>query len=174
MGTFPIDLSRPGERLARGGMGADEAPEIDDHRANVGHLPGGHPDDVPVALRFQHRVKQVHVLLRERLCRGGVGALPREDGDVGDVDGGDRVEGEALAQVVGAVRSPVLIAWMSGLGAIGNRQTAALIGVAPVARDSGTLKGGRHMAAMAPRTFNPGMKETYERLVERGNPARSP
>ena len=86
------------------------------------------------------------------------------------MDGGDRVEGEALAQVVGPVRSPVLIAWMSGPGAIGNRQAAALTGVAPVARDSGTLKGGRHMAAMAARTFNPGMKETYERLVERGKP----
>ncbi|MXX88914.1 MAG: hypothetical protein F4Y68_06660 [Boseongicola sp. SB0665_bin_10] len=149
MGTFPIDLSRPGERLARGGTGADDAPEIDDHHANVGHLPGGHPDDVPVALRFRHRVKQVRVLLRKRLCRGGVRALPREDGDVGDVDGGDRVEGGALAQVVGAVQSPVLIG---------------------VARDSGTLKGGRHMAAMAARTSNPDMKETYERLVERGEP----
>ncbi|MDE2914917.1 MAG: hypothetical protein OXL68_18595 [Paracoccaceae bacterium] len=68
--------------LARGGMGADEAPEIDDHRANVGHLPGGHPDDVPVTLRFQHRVKQVHVLLRERLGRGRFRSPPREDGQV--------------------------------------------------------------------------------------------
>ena len=89
-------------------MGADETPEIDHDRANVGHLPGGHPDDIPVALRFQHRVKQVHVLFREHFGCRGFRALPREDGDVGDVDGGDRVEGEALAQVVGAVQPAVL------------------------------------------------------------------
>ncbi len=34
---------------------------------------------------------------------------------------------------------------MKGAGAIGSRQAAALIGVAPFARDSGTLKGGRHI-----------------------------
>ncbi|MCY4310379.1 MAG: transposase [Rhodospirillaceae bacterium] len=62
-------------------------------------------------------------------------------------------------------------------GAIGNRQTAALVGVAPFARDSGTLKGGRHtgggrrrprdvlsMAAMAACMYNPEMKEFYGRL----------
>ena len=62
-----------------------------------------------------------------------------------------------------------------------NRQAAALIGVAPFARGSGTLRGGRHvsggrrrprdvpcMAAMAARTFNPEMKALYVRLRERG------
>ena len=82
-------------------MGANEAPEVDDDRPDVGHLPGGHPHDIPVPLRFQHRVEQVDVLLRKHLCRGGLGLFPREDGEVGDMDGGDRVESEALAQVVG-------------------------------------------------------------------------
>ena len=84
---------------------------------------------------------------------------------------------------IGPVTAAALIAWMSELGAIGNRQAAALIGVAPFARDSGTLKGGRHvtggrrrprdvlyMAAMAACMFNPEMGEFYGRLVERGKP----
>ena len=82
---------------------------------------------------------------------------------------------------IGPVRATALIAWMGELGAIGNRQAAAPIGVAPFARDSGTLKGGRHvgggrrrprdvpyMAAMAACTFNPEMAEFYGRLRERG------
>lgn len=82
---------------------------------------------------------------------------------------------------IGPVTAAALIAWMGELGAIGNRQAAALIGVAPFARDSGTLKGGRHigggrrrprdvlyMAAMAASTYNPEMAEFYGRLIERG------
>ena len=82
---------------------------------------------------------------------------------------------------IGPVTAASLIAWMGELGAIGNRQAAALVGVAPFARDSGTLRGGRHvsggrrrprdvpcMAAMAARTFNPEMKALYVRLRERG------
>ena len=47
---------------------------------------------------------------------------------------------------IGPVTAASLIAWMGELGAIGNRQAAALIGVAPFACDSGTLKGGRHIS----------------------------
>ncbi len=68
------DFFCPRERLARVGMGADEASEIDHHRANVAPVPGGSPDDVPVALGFQHCMQQVDVLLREDLGRRGFGA----------------------------------------------------------------------------------------------------
>ena len=84
---------------------------------------------------------------------------------------------------IGPVTAAALIAWMSELGAIGNRQAAALIGVAPFARDSGTLKGGRHisggrrwprdvlyMAAMAACIYNPEMAEFYGRMKEMGKP----
>ncbi len=75
---------------------------------------------------------------------------------------------------------------MGELGAIGSRQAAALIGVAPFARDSGTLKGGRHigggrrrpgdvpyMAAMAACMSDPEMKALYGRPVERGKRRRA-
>lgn len=84
---------------------------------------------------------------------------------------------------IGPVTAAALIAWMGELGAIGNRQAAALIGVAPFARDSGSLKGGRHisggrrrprdvlyMAAMTACTFNPEMAAFHDRLRERGKP----
>ena len=85
------DLLRSRQRLPRGGMRSDEASEIYDHRPDVGRLPVGHPHDVPVTLRLQQRVEQVDVLVGKRLGRRGLGALPREDG-----------------QVVGAVQSAVL------------------------------------------------------------------
>ncbi len=84
---------------------------------------------------------------------------------------------------IGPVTAAALIAWMCELGAIGGRQAAALIGVAPFARDSGSRKGGRHvsggrrrprdvlyMAAMAACAFNPEMAEFHGRLKERGKP----
>lgn len=108
-------------------MGADEAPEIDDNGANVGRLAAGHPDDVPMALRFPHRVKQVHVLLREHLGCGGFGTLPRKDSDVGDVDGGDSVEGQALALVVGVVQPAV--PWISRSTSASGMERGRLSGI---------------------------------------------
>ena len=98
------DLLRSRQRLPCREMCADEAPEVDDDRLDVGHLPGRRPLEVPVALRLQHRVEQVDVLLRKDLRRWGLGPLLREDGQVGDTAGRDDVEGDALAQVVGMLQ----------------------------------------------------------------------
>ena len=46
---------------------------------------------------------------------------------------------------VGPAAAAALICWMSELGTIGGRQAASLIGAAPAARDSGTMKGMRHV-----------------------------
>ena len=97
-------------------MRSDEPPGVDDHRPDVGRLSVGHPYDVPVTLRLQQRVEQVDVHLGKHLGRRGLGTLPREDGKVGDMDGGDGVEGEALAQVVGAVQPAVLGSQFSAFG----------------------------------------------------------
>ena len=50
---------------------------------------------------------------------------------------------------VGPITAAALIAWMPELGTIGNRQAAALPGVAPYARDSGTSSGNRHVRGAA-------------------------
>ena len=82
---------------------------------------------------------------------------------------------------IGPVTSAALICQMSELGIISNRQAAALIGVAPMARDSGTMEGMRrincglcrprdlpYMAAMSAVGWNLGMKAVHDRLRERG------
>ncbi len=82
---------------------------------------------------------------------------------------------------IGPAAAAALTAWMGELGAIGSRQAAAPVGVAPFARDSGTLKGARRvaggrrrprdvpcMAAMAACQFNPEMAELRARLAARG------
>ncbi len=86
---------------------------------------------------------------------------------------------------IGPVTAAALVAWMAELGSIGNRQAASLPGVAPFARDSGTLKGGRHigggrrrprdvvyMAALSASRCSPDMRELYDRLRGRGKPHR--
>ncbi len=81
---------------------------------------------------------------------------------------------------IGPVTAASPVAWTGGPGATASRQAAAPGGVAPIARDSGTLRGGRHMgggrrrpgdvpcmAAMAARMSGPEMKALYGRLRER-------
>ncbi len=84
---------------------------------------------------------------------------------------------------IGPVTAAAPGAWMAGPGAIGNRQAASLPGVAPLARDSGAIRGGRHigggrrrprdvvyMAALPSGRRSPDMGELYQRLRERGKP----
>ncbi len=86
---------------------------------------------------------------------------------------------------IGPVTAAALICWMPELGTLESRQAAALLGVAPFARDSGTLsgvrriRGGRrrprdvlYMAAMTAVCWNPAMKEMYERLTAAGKAHR--
>ena len=86
---------------------------------------------------------------------------------------------------IGPVTAAALVAWMAELGAIGNRQAASLPGVAPLPRDSGTIRGGRHigggrrrsgdvacMAALSASRCSPDMGELYQRLRKRGKPHR--
>ena len=74
-----------------------------------------------------------------------------------------------------------LLADLPELGSLNNKQIAALTGVAPYNRDSGSLRGkrrirgGRHgvrttlfMAAMCAVQHNPLIKEFYRRLVAAG------
>ena len=46
---------------------------------------------------------------------------------------------------IGPVTAAAPVCWTGELGTIGNRLAAALVGVAPMARDSGTMKGARHI-----------------------------
>lgn len=86
---------------------------------------------------------------------------------------------------VGKTTAQMLIAQLPELGRLTHKQIAALVGVAPFNRDSGTLRGqrttwgGRHsvraglyMATMSAIRANPPIKAFYERLIDRGKPGK--
>jgi transposase len=84
---------------------------------------------------------------------------------------------------IGAVASRTLIAEMPELGCLDRREAAALVGVAPINRDSGQLRGHRaiaggrtavrnvlFMATLSAIRWNPVLKAHYARLTARGRP----
>lgn len=85
------------------------------------------------------------------------------------------------ARGVGPVASATLIAELPELGRLNRREIAALVGVAPMANDSGArygrrrVQGGRfeirrvlYMATLAATRYNPTIKAFYERLLAAG------
>jgi transposase len=86
---------------------------------------------------------------------------------------------------IGKIASASLISNLPELGYMTNKQAAALVGVAPINRESGRFKGmrkiqgGRHqvrtvlyMAMMSAIQSNPVFKEAYQRLVAAGKPKK--
>ena len=86
---------------------------------------------------------------------------------------------------VGPVLTMTLLAELPELGTLGRRQVAALVGVAPLNRDSGALRGKRtvwggrakvraalYMAALVATRFNPVIKVFYQRLLAAGKPKK--
>ena len=82
---------------------------------------------------------------------------------------------------VGPVMSLTLLACLPELGSLNRKQIAALVGVAPFARDSGRRRGRRHtaggrssvrtvlyMATLSAVRFNPVLKQFYEKLKAGG------
>jgi len=86
---------------------------------------------------------------------------------------------------IGEVCSRTLLGALPELGTLSHKQIAALVGVAPFARDSGTLRGKRtiwggrkkvrhalYMAAVCAATHNPVIAAFYQRLLARGKPKK--
>jgi transposase len=98
-----------------------------------------------------------------------------------------RARDEQLQQVpgVGKTLSRTLMAELPELGTISGREIAALVGVAPFARDSGTQRGLRttwggrshvrqilYMATLASTRCNPVIAAHYAQLRARGKPGK--
>jgi transposase len=94
-----------------------------------------------------------------------------------------REKDELLRSVpgIGPVLTTTLLATLPELGTLTHRQIAALVGVAPLNRDSGTLRGRRtcwggraqvravlYMAALTATRFNPVLRAFYRRLCAAG------
>ena len=86
---------------------------------------------------------------------------------------------------VGEQLSFTLLAYLPELGSLDRRQIAALVGVAPFNRDSGTLRGKRtvwggrarvraalYMGALVASRHNPGIRDFYQRLLTAGKPKK--
>lgn len=84
---------------------------------------------------------------------------------------------------VGPVTSSTLLASLPELGTIGSKQISALVGLAPLNRDSGQFRGKRtvwggrqnvrsvlYMATMAAIRFNPVIGSFYTKLKQAGKP----
>lgn len=94
-----------------------------------------------------------------------------------------REKDELLQSVpgVGPNLSATILAELPELGTLNRKQIAALVGVAPLNRDSGTLRGKRttwggratvrtalYMATLVATRYNPVIRRFYERLREAG------
>jgi transposase len=82
---------------------------------------------------------------------------------------------------VGVVTSTTLVGQLPELGLVNRQEIAALVGVAPMNRDSGRMRGRRrvfggraairctlYMAVLSAIRYNPVIKEFYERLIASG------
>ena len=98
-----------------------------------------------------------------------------------------RVQDQLLQSVpgVGPTLASTLLGLLPELGHLDRRQIAALVGVAPLARDSGTLRGRRtcwggrapvrtvlYLCALVAARFNPVLRAFYQRLLDAGKPRR--
>jgi transposase len=98
-----------------------------------------------------------------------------------------RVKDDLLQSVpgVGRVVSLTLLAELPELGRLSHKEIAALVGVAPLNRDSGTLRGRRmiaggrpqvrrvlYMAALVAIRHNPAIAAFYARLTAAGRPKK--
>ena len=82
---------------------------------------------------------------------------------------------------VGPVTSATMLGLLPELGKLNRQEIAALVGVAPLNKDSGKKQGKRrvyggradvrsvlYMAALAAKKFNPVIRKFYERLIKQG------
>jgi transposase len=98
-----------------------------------------------------------------------------------------RVADQLLTSVpgVGGITAHTLIADLPELGQLDRRRLAALVGVAPINRDSGkmrgrrTIAGGRtdvrnvlYMATLSAIRWNPVISRHYQNLLQRGRPKK--
>jgi transposase len=98
-----------------------------------------------------------------------------------------KAQSERLTSVqgVGPVTAMALLSHLPELGRVSDKEISALVGVAPFAKDSGTLQGRRtirggrvavrnvlYMAAVAASRWNPILRDFYQRLVAKGKPAK--
>ena len=152
----------------------------------------------------RHQVMTMLVSEKNRLSSATVAVRPRIEahiawleGELDDLDEGLRQtlrqspvwreKDDLLRSVpgVGERLSMTLLAYLPELGTLDRRQVAALVGVAPFNRDSGTLRGKRtvwggrarvrailYMGALVASRHNPVIRDFHRRLLAAGKPKK--
>ena len=152
----------------------------------------------------RHQVMTMLVSEKNRLSAATVAVRPRIeahiawlDRELKDLDQGLRQtlrqspvwrEKDDLLRCVPGIGDQIsltLLAYLPELGTLNRRQIAALVGVAPFNRDSGTLRGKRtvwggrarvrtalYMGALVASRFNPVIRDFYQRLLSAGKPKK--
>jgi transposase len=144
---------------------------IDDRTAEKNRLGTAHP--------ATRRNIEAHLKwLEEQIAE-----LDRQIGQLIQEDPGFKAKDEILQSVpgVGPATSAIMIASLPELGCTDRKKISALVGVAPMNRDSGyyrgkrRIKGGRsdirtvlYMATITATRFNPVIHEFYQRLLKAG------
>jgi transposase len=134
---------------------------------------------LPVLLKLSHA--------RQKQFEKQLAALETEIAAQVAADAALAAKAERMQQVagVGRVSAFTLLALLPELGTLRDAQAAALVGVAPLNRDSGQFRGQRHihggraavrrvlyMAALAATVHNRILHDFYQRLRQNGKPAK--
>lgn len=139
----------------------------------------------------RNRLAQAHAQTRksiDTIIEALVKELERIDGDMaGHIQSHFADLSALLGSVKGVGKATIstLIAEVPELGKLSRREISALIGVAPINRDSGRMRGKRtifggrgsvrrvlYMAALVAARYNPTIKVFYDRLVATGKPKK--
>lgn len=144
---------------------------------------------VEMIVAEENRRRQARPAVRERIqihirwLKGELSDVELEMGQALEASPHWQVRENLLPSVpgIGPVVSRTLLAELPELGKLSHRQIAKLVGVAPLNRDSGTLRGRRciwggrasvrsvlYMAALAGIRWNPVLQGHYERLRAAG------
>ena len=145
-----------------------------------------------ILLAEQNRLAQLVCLQLRSLSRSLISKIKNQiatlDTSISDLIGQDqelRLKAQKLTSVigVGARTAALVLAQIPELGQLNRRQTAALAGLAPFNRDSGTLRGkraifggrralrsGLYMAALSAARRNHILSPFYQRLRAKGKP----
>ena len=152
----------------------------------------------------RHQVVSMLVSERNRLSVAATAVRPRIEAHIewlqGELDDLDKDLRQTIRQSpvwrekdnllrsvpgVGQQVSLTLLAYLPELGTLNRKQIAALVGVAPFNRDSGTLRGRRtiwggrarvravlYMGALVAARCNPVIRDFYQRLLAAGKPKK--
>lgn len=129
-------------------------------------------------VKKRHSALMGHYKAQIKKAEAQLKALQKEDPHLRErVECLDKIEG------VGPRTSLLLLAQMPELGQLNRHQAAALAGLAPWTRESGTMKGKRcigggrprvrtalYMAALTASIHNPVLSVFYQRLTAKGKP----